>query len=87
MVMTLVAGQVRITLISQLMKGISSVLLKLLKYFNDVTISTYFEFPRLAVFSVIFTLDLNYTESVIVALSASPGISLKNFHRLPDVSE
>ena len=85
------------TLISQLIKGISKVLQKLLKYFNGTIIST----PTLpailpllllaAVWPVTFALKLN--ESVALAPSKSTiapllliaGISLQYCRRLPDV--
>ena len=63
-------------LISKLIKGISRILQKLPKYFNGTAISTPFVLPSAGVFPVIFTLDSNNTESVIAALSASPGISV-----------
>ena len=51
-------------LISQLINDISRVLQKLLKYFNGTVISTSFLLPLAGVFSVIFVLDLNDSESV-----------------------
>ena len=47
------SGQVKMRLISQLIKGISRVLQKLLKYINDTIISTPF-LPLVAVLPVIF---------------------------------
>ena len=46
-------------LISQLIKGISRVLQKLLKYFNGTTILTSFVLPVAGVFPVILILNLN----------------------------
>ena len=63
-------------LISKLVKDILRILQKLPKYFNGTAVSTPFALPSAGVFPVIFTLDSNYTEHVIAALSASPGISL-----------
>ena len=51
-------------LISQLIKGISRVLQKLLKYFNGTIISTSFVLPSAGVFPIIFILDLNDLEAV-----------------------
>ena len=45
-------------LISQLIKNISSVLQKVLKYFNDIAISTFFALPAAGVFPVILILNL-----------------------------
>ena len=50
---------VNIRLTSQLTNGISSVLQKLVKYFNGTIISTSFVLPSAGVFPVIFTLDIN----------------------------
>ena len=55
---------VKIRLTSQLIKGISKVLQKLLKYFNGTITSTSFV-PSFPVWSVIFTLNLN--ESVVLS--------------------
>ena len=46
-----------------LIKVVSRVLPKLLKYFDGTAISTPFVLPSSGVFSVIFTLDLNDSES------------------------
>ena len=54
---------VKIRLTSQLIKGISKVLQKLLKYFNGTIISTSFV-PSSPVSPVIFALNLN--ESVVL---------------------
>ena len=56
-------------LISQLIKGISRVLQKLLKYFNGTIISTSFVLPSAGVFPIIFILDLNDLEAVKLSLS------------------
>ena len=58
------AEEVRMRLISQLIKGISRVLQRLLKYFNDTVISTFFVLLAAGGFSVIFTLELNDSESI-----------------------
>ena len=44
-------------LTSQLIKGISRVLQKLLNYFNGTIISTYYILPSSGVFAFIFILD------------------------------
>ena len=51
-------------------KGISIVLQKLLMYFNGIVISTFVALPSREVLPVIFTLNLNYSESVIVAFGS-----------------
>ena len=58
--------QVRITLISQLIKGILKVLKKLFKYFNDTAISTSI-IPSLLVLFTNLDLNLSVTESVAIA--------------------
>ena len=58
-------------LTSQLINGISRVHQKLLKYFNGTIISTFFVFLSARVFPVIFTLDLNDSESVMLPLGSS----------------
>ena len=50
-------------LTSQLIKDISRVLQKLLKYFNGTIISTSFSLPQARVFPIIFISDLNDSES------------------------
>ena len=57
--MTHVDDQVKMRLISQLIKGISRVLQKLLKYFDDTAILASFVLLAAGVFPVIFSLDLN----------------------------
>ena len=69
----------RLTL--QFINGISRVFQKLLKFFNCTINSTSFAFPSAAVFLVIFTVDLNDSESVKLLF----GSSLKYSHRLPDI--
>ena len=64
-------------LISKLIKDISLVLEKLLKYFNGTAILTLFVLPLLGLLPVIFTLDLNNLESAIFLI----------LHKLPDVFE
>ena len=61
------ADQVRMRLNSQLIKYISRVLQKLLKYFNDTAILTFVVLSSAGMFSVIFILDLNDSEVVVTA--------------------
>ena len=68
-------------LISQLINAILRVIQKLLKYFFGTIISTSFVLPSAGVFSVIFILDLNDSESVKLLF----GSSLLYCHKLPDV--
>ena len=77
------AGQVRIKLISHLIKGISRVLQKLLKYLNGTAISTSSVLTSTGVLPVIFALNLNDSESTMVAT----GSSLQYCHKLPNVFE
>ena len=69
------------SLTSQLIKGTSRVLQKLLKYFSGTIISTFFSLPAAGVFPVIFILDLNHSESSRL----SSGSCLKYCHKHPDV--
>ena len=62
LVITQFDDHIKFSLTSQLIKGISRVLQKLLKYFNGTIISTSFSLPLLGVFPVIFILDLNDLE-------------------------
>ena len=62
LVITQVDDHVKKRLTSQLINGISRVLKKLLEYFNDTIILTFFVLPSAGVFPVIFTLDLNDSE-------------------------
>ena len=75
--MTKFAGQVRIRLISQLIKGISRFFQKLLEYFNDTCISTFTVLALLVLFMNL-DLDLNDSESVAVFF----GSSLQNWYKL-----
>ena len=83
---------VKIRLTSQLMKGFSKVVQKLLKYFSGTIISTFFV-PLFPVLPVIFNLKLNESvrlssvNSVItsLALAFQAGISLQYCHKLPVV--
>ena len=71
LVITQFLDHVKIRLTSQLINGISSVLQKLLKYFSGTVISTSFVLPSSGVSPVIYTLDLNYSESVKLSLGLS----------------
>ena len=90
--MTQFADQFKISSTSQLIKGISRVLQKLLKYFNGTIISTLI-IPLSLVWPVIFVLKLNESvaiaplKSAISPSSSTAGISLQYCHRLPDVFE
>ena len=68
-------------LISQLIKGISRVLQKLLKYFNGIAISTSFVLPAVGFFPVILILGMKDLEFTI---AASCDSSLQ-YHKIPDV--
>ena len=72
LVITQSLDHVKIRLTSQLINGISSVLQKLLKYFNGTITPTSFVFPLFGVFPVIFTLYLNDSDLPKLSL----GISL-----------
>ena len=65
-----VDDQDKIRLISQLIKGISRVLQKLLKYFNGTAVLKSFVLPSSGVFPVIFNLDLSDSESVKVTFGS-----------------
>ena len=68
------SDQVKMRLISQLIKDISRVLQKLLKYFNGTTISTFFV-PPAAVLPVIFCLNLNEALlSAVQKLAIAPAL-------------
>ena len=71
LVMTQSLDHVKIRLTSQLINGISSVLRKLLKYFNATIISTSLVLSAAGVFLVIFTLDLNDSEFARLSLGSS----------------
>ena len=81
---------VKMRLTSQLIKGISKVLQKLLKYFNGTIISTSFV-PSFPVRPVIFTLNLNESvalpsaKAIITSLASRACISLQYCHKLPVV--
>ena len=59
LVITQVDDHVKIKLISELIKEISRVLQKLLKYFHGTIISTSFSLPPAGVFPVMFILNIN----------------------------
>ena len=80
--MTQFDEQVRIRLISQLIKGISIVLKNCFKYFNGIATSA-FIIPRSLVLSENLDLNLNELESV----TRSFGSSLQYFHKFPVVPE
>ena len=71
--MTQFADQIRIRLISQLIKRISIVLQKLRKYFNEISILTFIVSALLVLFKDL-DLNLNDSESVIEV----SGSSLQN---------
>ena len=71
LVITQSLDHVKIRLTSQLINGISGVLQKLLKYFSGTVISTSFVLPSSGVSPVIYTLDLNDSESVKLSLGLS----------------
>ena len=58
-------------LTSQLINGISKGFQKLLKYSNDTIISTYVALLSPGVFPVVFSLNLNDSESVKLSFSSS----------------
>ena len=70
-------------LISQLIKDISRVIQKILKYFSSTAISTFFVLPSAGIFPVIHILDLNNSE-----FSIRSAVSFLQYcHKLPDVFE
>ena len=71
LVITQVDDHVKMRLTSQLIKGISRVIQKLLKYFNGTIISTSFSLTLLGAFPVIFILDLNNSEYATLSFSSS----------------
>ena len=92
--MTQFADHVKISSTSQLIKGISKVVQKLLKYFNGTIISTSCILPSSQVWPVIFVLKLNESvalaplKSTIFLSSFTAVISLQHYyHKLPDVFE
>ena len=74
--------QVKIKLISQLIKVISRVLQKLFKYFNGTAIFA-FIIPALLVLSKNFDLNVIDSDFVITLF----GSFLQNWYKLPDVFE
>ena len=80
LVITQSLDHVKIRLTSQLINGISRVLQKLLKYFNDTIILVFFIFPLSGVFPMIFILYLNDSEFAMLSF----GSSLQYCHKLPD---
>ena len=79
------ADQVRIGLISQLIKGISRVFQRLFKYYNGTAISTFTILASLIPFNNL-GLNLNYSDSATKALF-NGGSSLQNWYKLPDIFE
>ena len=69
--MTQISDHLKIRSAFQLIKGISRVLQKLLKYFSRVVISTSLVLPSVGALPVIFTLKLNDSEFVIGLLETS----------------
>ena len=67
-VMTQFVDQVKIRLISKVIKGISEILQKLLRFINDTIIWTFF-LPLLFVSPVIFSLKLNKLLSLLLVKS------------------
>ena len=97
--MTQPADHFKISSVSQLIKGISRILQKLIKYFNGTIISTS-TLPTilpslllLAVWPVIFVLTVNESvalaplKSTIAPLLFTARTSLQYCHRFPDVFE
>ena len=84
-IITQFLDQVKISSTSQLIKGISRVLQKLLRYFNGTIISTLI-IPSLIVWPVIFVLKLNESaalaplKSTISPALFTAGISLQYCH-------
>ena len=69
--LTQVDDHVKTRFTSQLINEISRVLQKLLKCLNDTAISTFFVLPAAGVFPVIFILDLNDSDCVMLSLGSS----------------
>ena len=61
----------RIRLISRLISGTSRVLQKLIKYFNDPTVSTFVVLPSSGILPISFILGLNDPESAKLAFESS----------------
>ena len=91
--MTQFEDHVKIRSTSQLIKSISRVLQKLLKYFSGTIFSTFSVSPSSLVLPVIFVLNLNESvplaplKIIILPSSSAAGISLHYCHKLPDVFE
>ena len=66
-----VDDHIKIRLTSQLINSISGVLQKLLKYFNGTIILTSFVLPAAGFFPVIFILDLNDSDCIMLSLGSS----------------
>ena len=66
------SDQVKMRLNSQLINGISTVLQKLLKYFNGTGISTFFVLSLLGVFPVVLIWDLSDSDSVRLSFGSIP---------------
>ena len=64
LIMTEFLDQVKISSISQSIKGISRVLQKLLKYFNNNAILTPFVLPSAGVFPVFFFVKISFGSSL-----------------------
>ena len=75
--MTQLAGHVNIRLISLLIKNISRVFQKLLRYFRDMAISTSLALPVTGMCHVIIALNLNNSEYVTGSLGTSFGYCQK----------
>ena len=82
LVIAQVDGHFKITLISQVIKVISRVLQKLLKYFDGTAILTSFVLPSAGILPVIFILGLNNSESTKLAFG-----SLKYGHKHKGIFE
>ena len=68
--------QVKIRLISQLIKDILRAIQKLIKYFNGTDTSKYFVLRSSGIFPVTLILDLNDSDSVILSFDSSLNIAL-----------
>ena len=71
LVMTQLIDQVKMRFILQLIRGISRVLQKILKYFNSTAISTSFVLPVLGVLLFILAFNLNDSESSMLFYGSS----------------
>ena len=80
-VITQFFNEVSCRLTSQLIKGISSVIQKLFRCFDGITISTSFALPTAVDFYIILALILNDSKAVMLSF-ATP---LLYWHKLPDV--